>query len=43
MDEWTIRDGLLEHWRFEGIDYDRSHEIYDDDAVLEFLSPASGS
>lgn len=40
MDESTIRDGLLRHWRFEGIDYDKSHEIYHDDAVLEF--PQSG-
>lgn len=40
MDESRIRDGLLQHWRFEGIDYDKSHEIYHDDAVLEF--PQSG-
>lgn len=40
MDESAIRDGLLQHWRFEGIDYDKSHEIYHDDAVLEF--PQSG-
>lgn len=40
MDESRIRDGLLRHWRFEGIDYDKSHEIYHDDAILEF--PQSG-
>jgi hypothetical protein len=40
VDEAKIRDGLLRHWRFEGIDYDKSHEIYHDDAVLEF--PQSG-
>jgi hypothetical protein len=40
VNESRIRDGLLRHWRFEGIDYDKSHEIYHDDAVLEF--PQSG-
>ena len=40
VDESAIREGLLQHWRFEGIDYDKSHEIYHDDAVLEF--PQSG-
>lgn len=40
MDDAAIRDGLLRHWRFEGIDYDKSHEIYHEDAVLEF--PQSG-
>ena len=40
MDEARIRDGLIRHWRWEGIDYDKSHEIYHDDAVLEF--PQSG-
>lgn len=40
MDEAMIREGLLSHWRWEGIDYDKSHEIYHDDAVLEF--PQSG-
>ncbi|MBA2264469.1 MAG: nuclear transport factor 2 family protein [Chloroflexi bacterium] len=40
MDEAVIREGLIRHWRYEGIDYDKSHEIYDDDAVLEF--PQSG-
>lgn len=40
MDEAIIRDGLMRHWKFEGIDYDKSHEIYHEDAVLEF--PQSG-
>ena len=40
MDETAIRDGLMRHWKFEGIDYDKSHEIYHDDAILEF--PQSG-
>ncbi|HEX7171293.1 MAG TPA: nuclear transport factor 2 family protein [Candidatus Limnocylindria bacterium] len=40
MDETVIRDRLRDHWQFEGVDYDKSHEIYHDDAVLEF--PQSG-
>jgi hypothetical protein len=40
MDEAVIRDRLRDHWQFEGVDYDKSHEIYHDDAVLEF--PQSG-
>jgi hypothetical protein len=40
MHESEIRDALLEHWRTAGIDEDASHEIYHDDAVLEF--PQSG-
>lgn len=40
MDEAVIRERLIRHWRYEGIDYDKSHEIYHDDAVLEF--PQSG-
>ena len=39
-DESAIRDALLRHWKFAGIDEDRSGEIYHDDAVLEF--PQSG-
>ena len=35
-----IRAGLVEHWQSDGVDYDRSHRIYHDDAVLEF--PQSG-
>lgn len=40
MDDDAIRSALLEHWRFEGIDTDRSHALYAEDAVLEF--PQSG-
>ena len=40
MDDAAIRDALVRHWTFEGLDYDKSHEIYHDDAVLEF--PQSG-
>jgi hypothetical protein len=40
MDDTAIRDALVQHWRFEGIDYEKSHEIYHDDAILEF--PQSG-
>ena len=38
MDEATIRAMLLQH--FEAADPDRSHAMYQDDAVLEF--PQSG-
>jgi hypothetical protein len=40
MDEATVRKALVRHWEYEGRDYDISHEIYHDDAVLEF--PQSG-
>jgi len=40
MNETVIREGLLRHWQLEGTDTDASHEIYHDDAVLEF--PQSG-
>ena len=30
----------LEHWQYEGIDFDRSHRMYHEDAILEF--PQSG-
>ena len=40
MDESTVRAALVRHWEFEGVDYDVSHEIYHDDAILEF--PQSG-
>lgn len=40
MDEAAIRAALVEHWKYEGVDYDKSHEIYHEDAVLEF--PQSG-
>jgi hypothetical protein len=41
MVETVIRDRLKDHWQFEGVDYDKSHEIYHDEAV--FRSRASGS
>lgn len=40
MDDAAIRKALVRHWEFEGLDYDKSHEIYHEDAVLEF--PQSG-
>lgn len=40
MNEAVIRDRLRDHWQFEGVDYDKSHDIYHDDAILEF--PQSG-
>lgn len=36
MDEATILAGLRRHWEYEITDIDLSHEIYHDDAVLEF-------
>ena len=40
LDEKNLLLALRRHWEFEGKDYDVSHEIYHDDAVLEF--PQSG-
>ena len=40
MDEAGVRAGLVRHWEYEGVDYDVSHEIYHEDAILEF--PQSG-
>ena len=40
MDEATVRAALMRHWAYEGVDFEISHEIYHDDAVLEF--PQSG-
>jgi hypothetical protein len=42
MDESAVRDGLVRHWRFAGIDDDEAREIYHDDAVLELPNRASG-
>jgi hypothetical protein len=39
-DESVIRDALIEHWKYAGIDEERSGQIYHPDAVLEF--PQSG-
>ena len=40
LDEKNLLLALRRHWEYEGKDYDVSHEIYHDDAVLEF--PQSG-
>ncbi|MFC5175393.1 nuclear transport factor 2 family protein [Nocardioides taihuensis] len=40
MDEDERRGQLLRHWEFAGSDQDITHEIYAEDAVLEF--PQSG-
>src|SRR5918998_2839211 len=40
MDEARIRAQLERHWEYGGLDQDIAHEIYHEDAVLEF--PQSG-
>ena len=40
MDEAAVRKALVRHWRYSGQDEDIVHEIYHDDAVLDF--PQSG-
>ena len=40
MDEARVRSALERHWEYGGTDQDIAHEIYHDDAVLEF--PQSG-
>jgi hypothetical protein len=40
LDATTLRAALERHWEYAGKDEDISHEIYHDDAVLEF--PQSG-
>ncbi len=40
MDEAMVRAQLERHWEYAGSDQDIAHEIYHDDAVLEF--PQSG-
>jgi hypothetical protein len=40
MDEPTVREMLQQHFEYAGSDPDRAHEMYHDDAVLEF--PQSG-
>lgn len=40
MDDQATMAALMEHWQYEGVDYDRSHKVYAEDAVLEF--PQSG-
>ena len=40
LDETTLLRELRRHWEYSGTDEDVSHEIYHEDAVLEF--PQSG-
>ena len=40
MDEAAVRKALVRHWEYEGLDEDLSHELYHEDAVLDF--PQSG-
>ena len=40
MDEASIRARLVRHWEYSATDQDIAHEIYHEDAVLEF--PQSG-
>lgn len=40
MDEAEVRAKLERHWQYAGTDQDIAHEIYHDDAILEF--PQSG-
>ncbi len=39
-DQAVVREAVERHWSFIGTDGDRAHEMYHDDAVLEF--PQSG-
>ena len=43
LDEKELMLALQRHWGYSGRDEDIAHEIYHDDAVLEFPSPVSGS
>jgi hypothetical protein len=36
MDETTVRAALQHYWEYAAIDQDIAHEMYHDDAVLEF-------
>jgi len=40
MDEQSVRAQLVRHWEYAASDQDVAHEIYHEDAVLEF--PQSG-
>ena len=40
VDEAAVRAALERHWEYAGTDQDIAHELYHDDAVLEF--PQSG-
>jgi hypothetical protein len=43
MDDAERRAQLKRHWDYGGSDQDIAHEIYHDDAVLEFPQSANGS
>ena len=36
MDQATVRAALQRYWEYSGTDPERAHEMYHDDAVLEF-------
>ncbi len=40
LDQSVLLDQVRRHWKYLGKDSDRAHEMYHDDAVLEF--PQSG-
>ena len=40
IDHSILLERLQQHWEYLGVDADRAHEMYHDDAVLEF--PQSG-
>lgn len=40
LDDAALTEALEQHWAYSGVDEDRAHEIYHQDAVLEF--PQSG-
>lgn len=40
LDHAILLERLRQHWEYLGVDVDRAHEMYHDDAVLEF--PQSG-
>lgn len=42
MDDAALHDALQRHWEIGGTDQDVAHEIYHDDAVLEFLNRVNG-
>ena len=40
LDHAILLERLRQHWDYLGVDVDRAHEMYHEDAVLEF--PQSG-
>lgn len=36
LDDKAVKAALQQHWDYSGKDEDRAHEIYHDDAILEF-------